>query len=159
MGRAFVTIGFGMLVALAGCGGGGGAGAGEPLVAGSLAGEYKGQPFTPTTGIATLCMGQNLIGFGDGPVNCASPQQPNPPAGTMAYFTLPTLDLTTHSSVFVQMIQNKGSFDGIGSNAGTVTLTAVSAASVAGNVSYSYTDSTTNFNYGISGDFEVTRCP
>ena len=92
-------------------------------------------------------------------VNCASPAQPNPPAGTMAYFTLPSLALTTNSSVLVQMIQNKGSFDGIGSNSGTVTITAVTAASVAGNISFSYTDSATNLGYGITGDFEVTRCP
>ena len=158
MGRTFVTLGVGILIAAAGCGGGG-PGAGEPLVSGTLAGQYKNQPFTPTSGIATLYMGENLIGFGDGPVNCASPSQPNPPAGTMAYFTLSALDLTTYSSVFVQMIQNKGGFDGIGSNSGTVTITAVSATSVAGNISYSYTDSTTSLAYGITGDFEVTRCP
>jgi len=160
MGQVSGTIGFGLLVVLAGCGGGSGAGAGEPLVSGSLSGTYKDQPFTPTTGIATLYMGQNLIGFGDGPVNCASPAQPNPPAGTMAYFTLPTLDVTTNSSVLVQILQNKGgSFDSIGSNTGTVTITAVSTASVAGNISYSYTDSATNLGYGITGNFEVARCP
>jgi len=158
MGRSIVAVALGLLFAFAGCGGGG-AGAGEPLVSSSLAGVYKGQPFTPTTGIATIYMGKNLIGFGDGPVNCASPQQPDPPSGTMAYFTVPALDVTTYSSVLVQMIQNKGGFDGIGSNTGTVTLTAVSNASLAGTIDYSYTDSSTSLTYSVSGSFEVSRCP
>ena len=158
MSRTIVAVVLGVFFACAGCGGGG-AGTGEPLVAGSLAGIYKGQAFTPTTGIATVYMGKNLLGFGDGPINCSSPQQPNPPAGTMAYFTLPALDTMSYSSVFVQMIQNKGGFDGIGSNTGTVALTAINDTSVAGTIDYSYTDSTTSLTYSISGSFEVARCP
>jgi hypothetical protein len=39
-----------------------------------------------------------------------------------------------------------------------VTLTAVSATSVAGTITYSYSDSTTGDTYGLSGSFEVSRC-
>ena len=55
-------------------------------------------------------------------------------------------------------MQNKGSFESAGSNSGTITLTAVSDTSVAGSVSYSYT-SDANQTYGLSGTFEVARCP
>jgi hypothetical protein len=40
-----------------------------------------------------------------------------------------------------------------------VTLTAVGAASVAGTIDYSYTDSGTGGTYSLSGSFEVSRCP
>ena len=159
MGKRFVTVLVGTLVAFAGCGGGGGAGAGVPLVSGSLTGEYKSQPFTPAFGVATVYQGQSLIALGDGPLNCASPMRPNPPAGTNAVIELSALDVGTYSMVFVDIIQNKGSFQGFGSNSGTVTITASTASSVAGTVMYNDIDGATNLSYGISGDFEVERCP
>jgi hypothetical protein len=125
-----------------------------------LVGVFKGQSFTPTAGIATVYQGSNVIGVGDGPIDCGSPQQSNPPAGTTATFSLPAFAVGTTSSVFVDMIQFKaGSFGGTGSNSGTVTLTAVDAVSVAGTIDYSYTDSATGDAYGLSGTFEVSRCP
>jgi hypothetical protein len=158
MGKSFVMIVSGLLIAFAGCGGG--AGAGEPLVSSTLAGTFKGQAFTPAFGVALVYNGSNMIALGDGPINCGSAQRNNPPAGTSAVLSVPTLDVGTYSSVFVDMIQYKGTnLDGAGSNSGTVTLTAVSASSVAGTIAYSYTDSTTNDTFGISGDFEVARCP
>jgi len=36
---------------------------------------------------------------------------------------------------------------------------AVSATSVAGTIAYSNTDSSTGGSYGLSGSFEVSRCP
>jgi hypothetical protein len=158
MGRSLIGIGLGTLVAFAACGGGGG-GAGVPLVSGSLTGQYKGQTFTPMFGIETLYMGSSLIAIGDGPLNCGSPQRPDPPSGTNAIFELPVVDVGSYPSVFVDLIQNKGSFQGVGSNSATVNVTAVSAASVAGDISWSYTDSATGETYGLSGTFEVSRCP
>lgn len=158
MGRWLKAVTTGSLVALAACGGGGG-GAGVPLVSGSLTGEYKGQAFTPAFGVATVYQGSNLIAVGDGPLNCGSAQRPDPPAGTNAIFELPAFDVGIYSSVFVDMIQNKGNFEGAGSNSGTVNITAASATSIAGDISFSYTDSTTNQTYGLSGAFEVSRCP
>jgi hypothetical protein len=156
MKRPLVMAALGALVAVGACGGG--EGSGDPLVSGSLTGEYKGQPFVPAFGFATIYQGSNLIGLGDGPINCASPQRSEPPSGTNALFTMSALDVGSYGQVFVQILQNKGSFEGIGSNTGSVTITAVSAMSVAGTISYSYTDAA-NLTYGVSGSFEVERCP
>jgi hypothetical protein len=156
VGNPLVTIALSSVVALAACGGG--EGAGEPLVSGALAGEYKGQPFVPAFGFATLYKGSNLIALGDGPLNCASANRPDPPSGTNALFSLPALEVKTYSSVLVELIQNRGNFEGTGSNGGTITLTAVGDTSVAGTVSYRYTDDASQ-TYGLSGSFEVARCP
>ena len=155
MRKPLVSFALSVSLGLAACGGG--EGPGEPLVAGSLAGEYKGQAFVPAFGFATIYKGSNLIGLGDGPLNCASPDRADPPSGTNAMFALPTLEAKTYSSVLVQLLQNKGTFQGIGSNSGTITLTTVSDTSVAGTISYSYTDDASQ-TYGLSGSFEVTRC-
>jgi hypothetical protein len=158
MGRPSVTIlSVALVVAAAACGGSG-EGPGVPLVSTSLAGVFEGQAFTPAFGVATVYQGSNLIALGDGPLNCGSPQRNEPPSGTNAIVEAPALDLGSYSSVFVDMIQNKGNFSGAGSNSATLTITAVSAASVAGSIAYSYTDSM-NQTYGLSGDFEVARCP
>jgi len=157
--RLLVATVMAMGIVAAGCGGGGGAAAGEPLVAGSLTGEYKGQTFTPAFGFATLYQGSNLIGVGDGPLNCASAQQPDPPTGTNALIDLPAFDVGSYSSVFVEIIQNKGSFAGMGENSGTVTIDSADATSIAGSVAFSYTSSSDGQHYAISGTFQVTRCP
>lgn len=149
------------LVTLLGAGAcGGGGGAGEPLLSTTLTGHFKGQAFTPTSGVATVYQGSNVIGVGDGPLNCGSTQQNDPPPGTTATFSLPALEVGTYSSVFVDLIRYQAqSFDGFGSSDGTVTLTAVDATSVAGTIAYSYTDTSTGDAYDLSGDFEVSRCP
>jgi hypothetical protein len=157
MRRPLVIAALGALVVFASCGGSG-EGPGDPLVAGALTGQYKGQAFVPAFGFATIYQGSNLIGLGDGPINCASPQRTEPPSGTNALFTMAALDVGSHGQVFVQILQNKGRFEGIGSNTGSVTLTAVSATSVAGTIDYSYTDDA-GLTYGLSGSFEVERCP
>jgi hypothetical protein len=148
------------LLAGMGMGCGGSTSAPEPLLSTTLSGQYKGQPFTPAYGIATLYQGSNMIALGDGPINCSSAQQTDPPLGTTATFAVPTLDLATYSSVFIDLIQYEGgNLDGVGSSDGTVTLTAVTAGSVVGAIDYSYTDSATGDAYALSGSFEVTRCP
>jgi hypothetical protein len=157
MKRPLVTAALGALVAVAACGGGG-EGPGDPLVSGSLTGAYKGQAFVPVNGFATVYQGSNLIGLGDGPINCSSPQRSDPPSGTNALFTMSALDVGSYGQVFVQIIQNKGNFEGIGSNTGSITITAVTATSVAGSIAYSYTDDA-SLTYGLSGSFEVSRCP
>jgi hypothetical protein len=154
--KLVVTAVLGGLAFIAGCGGGGAAG--EPLMSGSLTGEYRGRTFTPMFGFATLHDGDSWIGVGDGPLNCASPQQNDPPAGTNAVFTVPEFAIGTYSSRVVQIYDNVGEFSGTGSNRGTIEITAVSDASVAGSVSYSYTDDEAR-TYGLSGTFEVFRCP
>ena len=158
MKRPLLPVIFATLVAAVGCGGA--ASEPEPLLSTTLIGQYKGQPFTPAFGIVTLYKGSNRIALGDGPINCSSVQQTDPPPGTTVTFAVPALDVATYSSVFVDLVQYKGgNFDGVGSSDGTVTLTAVGAASVAGTIDYSYTASNTGETYGLSGSFEVSRCP
>jgi hypothetical protein len=153
------AIAIAAVVGIAGCGGGGAA-AGEPLVSGSPTGEFKGQAFTPKFGVATVYKASNLIALGDGPVNCTSAQQNDPPAGTTVVFEVPMLAVGSYSSVFVDFVQSIGrNFSGAGSADGTVMLTAVGATSVAGHVAYSFTDPTDQSHYAVSGDFEVVRCP
>jgi len=160
MDRSVMTVVLGALIAVGGCGGGGGgAGEGVPLVSTSLAGVYNGQAFTPAFGAALVYMGSNLIAVGDGPLNCGSPQRNEPPSGTNSIIHMPAIDAGSYSSVFVDMIQNKGSYRGVGSNSGSVTIATVDAGSIAGSITYSYTDSMTGGSYGISGSFEVSRCP
>ena len=53
------------------------------------------KPFVPMFGFATLYKGSNLIALGDGPLNCASASRPDPPSGTNALFSLPTLEVKT----------------------------------------------------------------
>ena len=152
-----LTVTVATLLAATACGGGT---AGEPLVSTTLTGQFKGQSFKPAFGVATVYQGSNVIALGDGPLNCASAQQNDPPMGTTATFSVPTLDVGTYSSVFVDLIQYEGrSFDGVGSSDATVMLTAVNAPSVAGTIAYSYTDSSTGDTYSLSGSFEVSRCP
>jgi len=157
MRTTIATFVLGFLVAVAGCGGGGGA-AGEPLMSGQLTGQYKGQAFTPVFGFAATQGTNSMIGVGDGPLNCASPQQPDPPYGTNALISVPAFEVGTYSSRLVQILRNLGDFEGTGSNTASVDITAVSADSVAGSVTYSYTDDQSQ-SYALSGTFEVIRCP
>lgn len=131
---------------------------GLPLVTTTVTGSYAGNAFTPAFGFVTVYQGANLIAVGDGPLDCASPALPDPPAGTNAAFTVPALEPGTYGNVFVNLYRNVGGFTGHGSNAGTVTLTAVTAAAVTGSISYSDTDDV-GAVYTLSGDFEITRCP
>ena len=157
MKRPLLIVALATLLAAPACGGGT---AGEPLVSTTLTGQFNGQSFTPAFGVATVYQGSNRIAFGDGALNCASPQQNDPPMGTTATFSVPTLDVGTYSSVFVDLIQYEArNFDGVGSSDGTVTLTAISTASVAGSIAYAYSDSSTGGIYSLSGSFEVSRCP
>ena len=157
MKRPLLTVTAATLLAATACGGGT---AGEPLVSTTLTGQFNGQSFTPAFGVATVYQGSNVIALGDGALSCASAQQNDPPMGTTATFSVPALDVGTYSSVFVDLIQYEArNFDGVGSSDGTVMLTAVSTASVAGTIAYSNTDSSTGGTYSLSGSFEVSRCP
>ena len=149
-------IALGGLFAFAGCGGGGAAG--EPIMSGALTGQYAGEAFTPTFGFATLYHDTPLIGVGAGPLNCATPDQPNPPTNINAVFSLPAFEVGSYGSVIVEIYYNRGHFEGTGSNSGLVTVDAVTADSITGSVHYSYTDDESK-HYSLDGTFEVMRCP
>jgi len=145
-------------LALVGAACGGSSAAGEPLMAGALTGSFEGHAFTPTFGVAMLYMGDDLIAFGDGPINCGSASSTAPPPGTTAIVAVPALDVGTYSSVFVELDRNVGGFSGVGSSDGTLAITASTSDSVTGTIAYDYT-SADNLAYKLSGTFQVMRCP
>src|SRR4029453_4865385 len=95
-----------VIAAAVGCGGGGGGGAGEPLMSGSLTGQYKGQAFTPMFGFPPPQGPNKMSGAGDGPLNCASPKLPDPPYGTNALISVPAFEVGAYSSRLVQILRN-----------------------------------------------------
>jgi len=142
------------VMAFGACGGGGG---GEPLISGTLTGDYAGDAFTATFGFASAYQGVLIIGLGDGGIDCDSPNQNDPPPGNNAILEMPALDVGSYTSVFVHLYHNVGSFEGVGSNTGTVTITSSTADAVAGMVSYAYTDDQAR-NFALDGTFEIIRC-
>jgi hypothetical protein len=141
---------------LAACGGGDGE-EGEPMLAGSLSGEYDGYDFEAGFGFATPYQGSGLIAVGDGPLRCGTENDNEPPAGTNVAIRLEALEVGSYSSVFVEIFHNEGQFEGTGSNQGSVTITSVSEDSIAGTVEYSYDDDEGR-HFAVSGSFDVVHC-
>lgn len=137
----------------------GGDDAGEPLIAGSLTASYAGTAFTPVNGYATLYNDSFLVVLGDGGIRCGSEKGGGePPPGRTAVFEIGSFDVGVYSA-FTQMFTNVGNFEGVGSSTGgTVTISASSETSVAGEVSFAYTDDE-NRMFSVAGTFEAMRCP
>ena len=131
---------------------------GEQLVASSLTASYDGAAFTPTFGFAAPYMSGNVLALGDGAIRCGTQNAPEPPPGRTAVFSLASLDAGTYGSVFVQMFTNVGEFEGVGANRGNVTITTSTDATIAGMVSFDYTDDEQRV-FTIAGTFEAVRCP
>ncbi len=145
-----------MSLVLAACGGGD-EDSGEPLIAGSLSGDWDGTAFTPEFGFATVYQQLSLIGLGDGPIHCGNEDDRDPPSGYSVALSMPAFAADSYTSVFVNLYRNDGEFEGVGSNQGSVTLSDVSDASIAGSVEYDYTDDDGR-HFAVSGTFEVVRC-
>ena len=157
MTRPIVALALGLCVVTAACGGGGADP--EPLVASTLSGQYEGKAFTPVNGFATLYENKNMVAFGDGPLNCDSPSASAPPSGINAVFAVPDMAVGSYSSLLVMIYYNKsGHYEASGTNTGSVTITSVTDTSVGGTISYSRTDED-GLTSGVSGSFEVFRCP
>ena len=140
--------------AFAACGSGA---SGEPLLSGNVTGTYGDDTFTVVNGFAyDPSDTSNVIGLGDGPLNCSSPDKPDPPSGMMGGINLPSFEVGTYSSVMVTIYRNIGSFEGKGTNAGSVEITASSAESIAGTVAY--TDDSDGTALSLNGSFEVVHC-
>jgi hypothetical protein len=155
MNRPIVALALGLCVVTAACGGGA---TPQPLVATTLSGTYEGTAFTPVNGFATLHKTQNLIAFGDGTLNCDTPSATEPPSGINAVFAVPDMAVGSYSSLTVLIHYNKGGhYESSGANSGSVTITSVTDASVAGTISYSRTDGAGLIS-GVSGSFEVFHC-
>lgn len=141
---------------LVGCGGGDDE-SGEPLLSGSLSGDYDGAGFTPANGFATVLDQTPLIALGDGPIRCGTEDDNDPPSGTNAALSIPMFEAGDYTSVLVLIYQNVDEFEGTGSNVGSVSLTSVSEESIAGSVEYEYTDDQDR-HFSLSGTFDVVRC-
>src|SRR5262249_49730516 len=138
--------------AAAGCGGGGGD-QGEPLISGSLTGDYNGASFTAVNGFATIYMGSGLIGAGEADLHCGSENDANPPGGYNAAIAIPTLTAGSYPAAFVTLYgYTSGNFEGVGSNQATVTIASATADSIAGTVEYDYTDDMSR-HFALNGTF------
>jgi hypothetical protein len=153
-----------MILGVGACGGD----SADPLVSGSLTGVYKGQTFTPVNGYATVytqtlqnqSVTHTLIALGDGSIHCGTESAPAPPSGSNVVFFLPaTITTQAYTGVTTQIMSGSGnSWNSIISSNGNVTITAITDTTIAGSVSYDYTDSMTQDHYSVSGTFEVTKC-
>lgn len=131
---------------------------GEPLLSGNVTGTYGDDTFTVVNGFAYDDSDTSkIIGLGDGPLNCNSPEKPDPPSGMMGGIYLSSFEVGTYNGVMVTIYTNKGSFEGKGTNAGNVEITASSAESIAGTVAY--TDQYDDTALALNGSFEVVHCP
>ena len=143
-------------LAFAACGSG--SESGEPLLSGNVTGTYGDDTFTAVNGFAYSDSDTaHVIGLGDGPLNCSSPNKPDPPSGMMAGINLSSLEVGTYNSVLITIYRNVGGFEGKGTNSGNVEITASSAESVAGTVAYN--DESDGTTLALNGTFEVVYCP
>ena len=137
-----------------GCGGS--SPAGEPLVSGSVAAAYAGNAFTPGYGFATTYQGSGLLGFAESKVHCGTETSPVPPSGSGVIVQLPSIAVGSYTDAYVQVFRNTGSYMSEGST-GTVDITAV-GSTVAGTISFSFTNPDTSETYSANGTFEIINC-
>jgi hypothetical protein len=138
---------------LLGCGG-----PALPLVSGSATGSYDGTAFTAVNGFATDREGKSsLIIVGEGNLNCASVTANEPPNGYNGAISVAALAVGDNSNVQVQVYKNVADdFQAVGSNAGTLSITAADDSKVAATIAYTATVSGKALE--LNGTFEVTRC-
>ncbi|MCA9664247.1 MAG: hypothetical protein KC503_01630 [Myxococcales bacterium] len=129
-----------------------------PVLSSTVTGQYgSGVTFQGVNGFARSRGETFLIAIGEGPLNCDSVDDTEPPDGNNAVMRPPSFDVGTYSGIFVNLYHNVGQFEGKGSNGADVEITASTAESVAGSVSFSFEDK--GETYGLNGTFEVRRCP
>jgi hypothetical protein len=144
-----------ILLVLIGCGSS--SPPGEPLVSGSVSATYQGAPFMPTYGFATTYMNSGLIGFGEDKLHCGTENSPIPPSGNGVIVQLPSLAVGNYSDAFIQVFHNAGGHYTSSGSTGTVNITAVDTT-VAGMITFSFTDTDTSQTYSANGTFEVINC-
>jgi hypothetical protein len=144
-----------LMLGLGACGGDA---TGEPLLGGDVAGSYDGTAFVALNGFATETSGGTLVILvGTGPIACGSESASAPPTGHNAAIAAPAFTVGTYSNVFVNLYQNVGRFEGTGSSNGTLTITAVTDESIAGEIAYTFTNDDDEL-YELNGTFEVVLC-
>ncbi len=160
MGERILVLG--ILASLGACGGGGG---GEPLIAGSVTGEYAGESFTAVNGFATVATNSQdepvpLVAMGEGGLGCGSEDDNEPPDGRNIAFGLEGTGFVVgdYTSVFVDFHRYVGGdYEGFGTSVGSVSITAITATSVSGTIAFDYTDDESR-HFAANGAFEVINC-
>ena len=151
-----IPLVFACVLSLLGCGGS--SIEPEPLIETTLEGSYDGDDFTPINGfVTTNDTGDTVIVVGTGSIGCGSESASSPPRGYTAAIGVDTLAVGIDPQVFVQMIRNVGDYEGIGSSGGSLTISSVTETTVAGTITFSYTDAESR-PFMLSGSFEASRC-
>ena len=146
-----------LLVTLAAACGGDEDEAGEPLLSGSVDGDYDGEAFTAVNGFATVADVGPVIVVGDGNVRCGSEDSSVPPSGHGGILRVDAFEVGTYSSL-VQVFDGTDDYEAFGTGGGTVEITEVSAASIAGSVAWQAVDEEDDRTFSLSGSFEVLLC-
>src|SRR5688572_18645433 len=123
MGERIVLLG---ILFLGACGGGGG----EPLISGSVTGEYAGEPFTAVNGFATIVEDTPLMAMGEGGIGCGSEDDNEPPGGYNLAFGLDAAAFVVgdYTGVYFEFHRYVGGdYEGFGTGGGSVSITAVTA--------------------------------
>lgn len=128
------------------------------LLAGSVAGSYDGTEFEGEYGFVAEDEDSVVIILGDGNLYCGSENSGEPPHGHNVALYPTVLEAGNYGSVMTRMFQNVGSFEAIGANVGSLTLTSVTDETVSGEASFSYTDDEGR-DFSFTATFEVVRCP
>src|SRR5687768_17192259 len=89
---------------------------GEPLVGGSVDGEYDGLSFTATFGFATIYQDSPILGFGDDGIHCGSEDANDPPPGHSAVVSIGAFEAGNYTNAFVQIFTNVDEFEGVGAS-------------------------------------------
>jgi len=149
---------YGLLLAfvlpIAACGG---SSDNDPLISGSVTGNYDTTTFTAKNGVVGKTGSTTVVALSSGDFGCSTLNQPSPPKGDYAAIVLPSFDVGVHGGLYVQMYDNHGNFTSVGSTGGSIEIVTATDSSISGTVAYS--DTIDGKSYGINGAFEVTRCP
>lgn len=142
---------------LAACGGGGG-GDNAPLISGSVTGTFASDSFTVKNGVlGKTTHGSDVIILGTETMTCASPKANDPPGGHFASIAVPALAIGLYGNVLVNVYENEGDFSGSGSNSGSLEILTLDDISLGATITYS--DTVNGRALGLSGTFEIERCP
>ena len=128
----------------------------DALLSGAVTGNYDTTDFTVATGVLGVAQGATVVALSSDILECSTLSANSPPKGEYAAIVVPTLAVGSYTGVQVEMYQNNGNFESIGSSDGTLDVTAITDTTLSGTIAYSTT--LDGKSYAINGTFEVNRC-